>query len=75
MSLNLVTALRLSWDGETGDAGNEPEPTVIALVDQRGRRMPVPVRGRLMGRRPSADGAGAGPAILADADFFSGTVH
>jgi len=75
MSLNLMTALSLSFDGDAVDIGGDLEPSVIALVDRRGRRLLVPLHGRLNRRRALPRQTALEAIAIADAGFTSGTIH
>jgi hypothetical protein len=52
----------------------EPEATIVVLVDRRGRRMLVPVGGRLRRLAHNAI-ASAKSAHTSAIDFTSGTIH
>jgi hypothetical protein len=77
MSLDLVSALGLSFDSEISDRGLDLQPEVIAFIDQRGRRLLIPLRGRRLVRQPCS--APAVTAVRRSDDgastIVSGTIH
>ena len=74
MSLNFATAISLSLEGEAAERVRAFEPSVIALVDRRGRRQLVPLNGRLARDwLPSRNLFQT--ALMPDPDFVCGTIH